>query len=203
MLKRFKILIALLMTFGILASSVYLVRDRIILVTKQPKLYDANPQSYLLALYSRYQLQPDINNLRYSIELLTLSDSIKPQQKTVIKSISDYLKQLPNYSEIELLKLAQKIKLKQLQPKNVAIFGIDLSSVVTEKHDQQLLLEQKIMQLQWAIHLHDAGYYNHVLATIESENLTDASDVIAQLKAANVVPPELPWQDWLQKLKGN
>ena len=203
MLKRFKILIALLMTFVILASSIYLVRDRIILVTKQPKLYDANPQSYLLALYSRYQLQPDINNLRYSIELLTLSDSLSPQQMTVLKSINNYLKQLPKYSESELLKLTQQIKLKQLKPKNVAIFGIDLSSVVTEKHDQQLLLEQKIMQLQWAIHLHDAHYYNHVITSIEAENLTDGSDLIAQLKAANVVPPVLPWQDWLQKLKGN
>lgn len=201
MLKAIKIGITVILLACAVIVPTYLLQDKFIIITKSPQLVASTPKSYLLTLYARYQLQPDIKQLQNSLKLLAATKLSQTQQEQVTAMIT-YLDNLPEYSEAKLVQLVQKLKLQQVKAKKISFMGLDLSNVVTEKHDEALIFKKLLVQLQWAIHVHDAQIYQTTLAMIERENLVKQTDVLQQLKTANVTPPELPWQEWIQKIQG-
>lgn len=201
MQKLVKRAIMLLLVAGTMLIPTYLMQDKFIIISKSPRLEISTPKSYLLMLYARYQLQPDIANLQNSLKLLAATD-LSVQQQEHLAAMLAYLDKLPEYSETRLIHLVQKLKLQHVNSKKISFMGLDLSSVVKEKHDEELIFKKLIVQLQWAIQVHDSEIFHSTLAMIEKENLAIELDVMQELKAAIVTPPQLPWQEWIQKFQG-
>lgn len=201
MLKKLKWLLVLsILGFG-LGYAVFVNKDRFVVLTNPPKLESGTAANYLLAVYARYQLQPSTGQLLYSLKLLSKSQELSKTQQAAVARMLAYVEQQPEYSEARLLQAVAQLKLRQIHAKKVAIFGMDLSSVVTEKHDEQLQLNQLIQNLQWAVHLHAPELYQQTLTKIADSALLAEPKLLDNLRSLRIKPPELPWMQWLQELQ--
>ena len=176
----------------------FLLKDKVVIVTKRIDLKPSTAKTYLLNLYARYQLRPDLAELQYGLHLLLASDDLSKDKHEIIQNIINDLGIIKApYPEKQLLQ-----KISELEPiksnHELSFMGVKLSKFITENND--LLQARTINSIRWAALAHDNFLFQEELGQLQSLKISVDPKILAELKLIDVSLPKLPWLKWLNQL---
>lgn len=175
--------------------------EKVLIVTKPPRLVLSSPQDYLVNLYARYQLHPDTDHLIFGLKLLS-NANLTEKQHSVVKNIINDIEKQPRYSERDLINKIEEIKIiKHEEIQNFSFIGLNLSSFIKVDESRALHAKNLINEMKASVYMHDSSRLMSDIEKLSNSNLVSNPSKLASLKEYNFKLPNLSWNNWIMELR--